>query len=212
MGADGEDRARTCAEQRVVDAPLVEQLAELVQREALADSAEINLTARFQAANGWRVRMNREHAGKRRWHFLRFRLHVLDDGAKGDVEKSAGQRMRLECQQQALVAGFVEEKRFAALHAVDAPDIATVDETAEVRFEPVDLLEAFARHVACGTFIQPTKAQVESCVHRIVREIPGVVDGVRLVHRGSSCIQRCQISRLIKSITGTPARKPRGSI
>ena len=104
---------------------------------------------------------------------------MFDCGAKRDVEKPAGLCVCVECAQQALVGGLVEEKCFAALHAVDAPDIAAFHEATEARLERIDLIEALAGHAARGGFIHAAKSQAEACVHRIVREMPRVVDGKR---------------------------------
>lgn len=102
---------------------------------------------------------------------------MLNRRAERDVEKSAGFCVGIEREQQALMGGLVDEKGFAALHAVDAPNIAAFHEAAEARFERVDLIKAFARHASCGGFVDAAKSQAEGGVHRMMREMPRVFDG-----------------------------------
>jgi hypothetical protein len=104
---------------------------------------------------------------------------VFNRGAKCDVEKPAGLCVCVEREQQALVGGLVEEECFATLHVVDAPDITAFHEAAEARLERVDLIKALACHAARGGFLDAAKTQAEGRVHRIVREVPRVVDGKR---------------------------------
>lgn len=68
--ANGEDRAGTGAEQRVLHAPVFEQRAELIEGEAFADAAEVDFASGFDAGDRWRFGIDREDAGERRRCFI----------------------------------------------------------------------------------------------------------------------------------------------
>ena len=63
--ADGEDRAGAGAEQGVVRAPVFKERAELVEREAFADAAEVDFASGFDAGDRRCVGVDGKRAGER---------------------------------------------------------------------------------------------------------------------------------------------------
>lgn len=174
MISKGQARARPGGEQGAVDSPVQQEGLHAIQGKALADAAEVDLPSRFEAVNRGLVGINHEAPDQRRRRARQSVLSVLNLAAERDVKETAGLDVGFEGEPEAVVAGLREEKRLAAFHLIDLPDVAPFNVAAEGGFDCIDQVNCGMGRVACAVRVARMELQPKGGLHRFMSEMVAV--------------------------------------
>jgi len=140
-----------------LEAPLLEQLRDQIDRVALADAAEIDADPVGGGPDLERLGVD---------------VEPRQAGADRDVEGAAGQLVHVPRDHEALERSLADADAGARREVIDSRDVAVGPEPAQLAFEAIDEGEGGLRRLRRVSCVGARHVDLEHGVHGLVREAP----------------------------------------